>query len=484
MKKPLTLLSALMLSACVATPPTTPQVSQVEQSGLGLTGYAASHYARDWWKAFNDPQIDRLAAQVMAGNPTLASALARMRAAQAELAVNQAQDLPQVTLDGSEQRTLFSKNYIIPPPYGGSYRWFGSLAANFSWNLDFWGKQAALIERARNTAEAAALDAEAAKLALSGAFAQAYINLLLNYQNGEIADATVAERAEILKISQGRFEAGLENASAVEQAKSLLSIAKADQLRYAAAREMDVHAIAALAGQGAGAYETITRPNANLDVTLPLPEKLPADLLARRPDILAARARVEAAVEGRTAAHAAFYPDINLAALAGFQAIGLSNLLTGDSFTMGIGPAIHLPIFDAGKLKADYARATADLDQSVADYNDAVLNAVRQTADAMTQVKSLAAQRQQQQDAVTSAQRAFQIAEDRYRSGLDTQLPMLTAEATLLQARQALAGVTAQGAQQRITLLLTVGGGFEPAPAIAAKADTNLRIAKQDTRHD
>ncbi len=104
----------------------------------------------------------------MAGNPTLASALARMRAAQAELAVNQAQDIPQVTLDGGEQRTLFSKNSIIPPPYGGSYRWYGSLAANFSWNLDFWGKQAALIERARNTAEAAALDAEAAKLALSG----------------------------------------------------------------------------------------------------------------------------------------------------------------------------------------------------------------------------------------------------------------------------------------------------------------------------
>jgi NodT family efflux transporter outer membrane factor (OMF) lipoprotein len=270
----------------------------------------------------------------------------------------------------------------------------------------------------------------------------------------------------------------------VEQAKSLLSIAKADQLRYASAREMDIHAIAALAGQGADAYETITRPNANLDVTLPLPQKLPADLLARRPDILAAKARVEAAVQGRTAAHAAFYPDINLVALAGFQAIGLSNLLTGDSFTMGIGPAIHLPIFDAGKLKADYARATADLDQSVAEYNGAVLNAVRQTADAMTQVKSLAAQRAQQQDAVTSAQRAFQIAEDRYRSGLDTQLPMLTAEATLLQARQALAGVTAQGAQQRITLLLTVGGGFEPVPAVAAKTDSNPRIAKQDIRHD
>jgi NodT family efflux transporter outer membrane factor (OMF) lipoprotein len=475
MRKPLALLSALLLSACVATPPTTPQVAQVKQADMGLTGDAAPHFPREWWKAFNDPQVDRLAAQVIANNPTLAGALARMRAAQAELAVNRAEDLPQVTLDGSEQRTLFSDRYIIPPPYGGTYRWYGSLTTNLSWNLDFWGKQAALIAQARGTAEAAALDAEAAHLALSGAFAQTYIDLLLNYQNGDIADATVAERTEILKISQGRFDAGLENGSAVAQAKSLLSLAKADQLRYAAAREMDIHAIAALAGQGADAYATITKPNPNLDVALPLPDRLPADLLARRPDILAARARVEAAVQGREAAHADFYPDINLAALAGFQAIGLSSLLTGGAFTMGIGPAIHLPIFDAGKLRAQYARSTADLDLSVADYNGAVVNAIKQTADAMTQVKSLAAQRVQQQDAVTNALRAFQIAQERYRSGLDTQLPMLTAESTLLQARQALAAVVSQGTQQRITLLLTVGGGFEPFDA---------KIAKQDAAHD
>jgi NodT family efflux transporter outer membrane factor (OMF) lipoprotein len=463
-KKSGALLSTLLLTACVDAPPTTPQVARIEQASLGLTGEAAPHAPRDWWKAFDDPQVDRLAASVLANNPTLASALARMRAAQAELAVNRADDRPQVSLNGSEQRTLFSQNYIIPPPFGGSYSWYGALSADLNWNLDFWGKQAALIEKARDTATAAALDAEAAHLALSGAFAQAYINLLLNYQYGDIADATIAERSEILKITQGRFNAGLENGSAVEQAKSLLSIAKADQLRFAAAREMDIHAIAALAGQGADIYQTITRPHPNLDVALPLPQKLPADLLARRPDILAAKARVEAAVKGREAAHADFYPDINLAAMVGFQSLGLSNLLTGNSFTMGIGPAIHLPIFDAGKLRAQYARSTADLDLAVSDYNGAVLGAIKQTADAMTQVASLAAQRTQQQDAVNSAERAFRIAEDRYRSGLATQLPMLTAEATLLQARQALVGVVAQGAQQRITLMLTVGGSFEPAP--------------------
>lgn len=144
---------------------------------------------------------------------------------------------------------------------------------------------------------------------------------------------------------------------------------------------------------------------------------------------------------------------------------------------MGIGPALHLPIFDAGKLKAQYAHATADLDSSVADYNGAVVNAVKQTADAMTEVRSLAAQRGQQEDAVKSASRAYEIARERYRSGLSTQLPMLTAEATLLQARQELAAVVAEGAKQRITLLLTVGGGFEPP------TDPGAQIAK-DVRHD
>ncbi|HVW75768.1 MAG TPA: TolC family protein, partial [Rhizomicrobium sp.] len=101
MRKPLALLSALMLSACVATPPTDPQVKQVEQASLGLTGAPAPHAPVDWWKAFHDPQIDRLAQSVMANNPTLAGALARLRSAQAELAVNQAQNLPQVNLEGS-----------------------------------------------------------------------------------------------------------------------------------------------------------------------------------------------------------------------------------------------------------------------------------------------------------------------------------------------------------------------------------------------
>jgi len=471
MKKALASLPALALTACVATPPTTPQVTQLSSNTLGLSGPAAPQFPDQWWTAFHDPQVDRLAGLVVKDNPTLAVAIARIRAAQSQYAVAETGDLPQVNLDGLEQRYLFSKDYIYPPPYGGTYRWFGQLAANFSWNLDFWGKQKALMAGAGDSADAAMLDAEAARLVLSGAFAQTYINFYLAYVDGGIADQTLAERQEILVLTQNRFNAGLENASAVEQAKALVALARVDQQRYAAQREMDVHAIAALAGEGASGYGEITRPTPDLDAALPLPMTLPADILGRRPDILAARARVDAAAKGREAAHADFYPDINLAALAGFQAIGLSNLFTGNSFTMGVGPALHLPIFDAGKIRAQYAGATAGLDIAVADYNGAVLNAIKQTADAMTQVKYLAGERADQQAALDSAARAFALAEERYKDGLSDQIPMLTAEAILLQARQAMAGLVAEAATQRVTLLLSVGGGFN-------LSDTN--IAKQD----
>lgn len=485
MKKPLALLAALLLAGCVSAPTTTPQVSQVAPGKLGLGGPAAAQFPDEWWKAFHDPQVDRLAAMTLASNPTLQGALARIRAAQAELSVARADDLPQVNLDGQDQRELFSKKYIFPPPYGGEYQWFGQVEANLSWNIDFWGKQAAIIARARDNAKAAALDAAAARLALSGALAETYINLLLAYEDSDIADETVAERQGILDLTQGRYNAGLENESAVEQAKALLALARADEKRTLAQRDLDVHAIAALTGQGAAAYASITRPEPNLDTALPLPKELPADLLSRRPDILAAEARVEAAAKGREAAHADFYPNINLAAFAGFQAIGLSTLFSGGSFTYGAGPAIHLPIFDAGKIRADYAGATADLDNAVEAYNGTVLDAVRQTADAMTQVASLESQRGDQQAALDSATRSFALAQTRYRTGLSDQIVMLNAESTLLTAREQMAALIANSTIQRVTLLLSIGGGFTPRgddgvtkAAAATRASAKTDIAK------
>jgi len=451
---------ALPLAGCVAAPATPPPQREIASGSLGLDGPPAPQLQPDWWKAFNDQQLDRLVEQVLANNPTLQSALARIRAAEAEVSSAQALQYPNINIDGSDSYELVSKNFVYPTRYGGTWQWVGDVQARLRWSLDFWGKQAALIERARNAREAASLDASAARLALAGQFAQSYVALLLAWQNIDIARETVAERQTILDLTQSRVAAGLENEASLEQAKALLAMSRMDVRRTEAQRDIGVHAIAALIGRGADAYPSITRPAAAVDNALPLPEHLPADLLSRRPDITAAQMRIKVAMAGREAAHADFYPNIDLTAALGFQAIGISNLINGDSLTAGVGPAIHLPVFDAGRIRAQYARATADLDAAIADYNGTVVGAVRQTANALTEVASLADQRQQQKLALDSAARAFDLAKERYRLGLSGQIPMLTAEATLLEARRQMAALVAEATNQRVTLLLSLGGGL------------------------
>ena len=453
---------ALPLVGCVDAPPTTPSQTEIASQTLGLSAEPAPQPAGDWWKAFNDPQLNGLVSKLLANNPSLQSALARIRAAEAQLSTERALYYPNINIDSTETRELVSNDYLYPRPFGGSWQWVGDTEARFRWSLDFWGKQEAQIERARSASQAAALDASAARLALAGMFAQSYVQLLLAWQNIDIAHETVAERQTILDLTQSRVKAGLENEASLEQAKALLAMSRMEVRRSEAQRDMAVHASAALIGEGARAYPDIVRPAAVVENALPLPEHLPVDLLARRPDILAAHARILAAMHGREAAHADFYPDIDLAAAIGFQSIGLDKIFSGQALVAGVGPAIHLPVFDAGRIRAQYARATADLDAAVADYNGTVVSAVRQTSDALTQVESLADERQQQQLALDSAARAFDLAKERYRLGLSGQIPMLTAEATLLSARQQMAALIAQAAVQRVTLLLAVGGGFEP----------------------
>lgn len=452
----------LCLAGCNAPPVTPPEVAEIQPDSLGLDRAAAPSAIAAWWTLFHDPQADRLAAQMLKANPTLQVAMARIRAARAELAAAGAERRPQINLDGQIQETLLSDEYVLPAPYGGSWREVGDIQARMTWALDFWGRQQALIAKASSLAEARTLDAMAARLALAGAFAQAYIGLLTAWQDIDIAHGTLAERQTILTLTQSRADSGLENEAALDQARALVAAAEVDVMALEAQRDRAIHALAALTGQGAAAYDGIGRPAAVLDAALPLPTALPADLLSRRPDILAARARIAAALHGREAAHADFYPNIDLTAALGVQAVGLGNLFGASALTTGIGPAIHLPLFDAGKLKAQYALAGSELDIAVGQYNETVLDAVKQVADALTDTRSLQARRQRQQVVLDSATHALQLAEERYRLGLSDQILVLTAESLVSQARRQMAALDAGLATQRVTLFLAVGGGADP----------------------
>jgi NodT family efflux transporter outer membrane factor (OMF) lipoprotein len=471
----LILLLSSSLAACVSAPSTTPSQVALKSDALGLGAAPTPEIADQWWKAFGDPQLDTLIAQAFAGNPSLAAAMARLRAAQSELASNTAATYPQLTADGNEMRERFSGNYIIPPPYGGTTQWIGTVQANLSYSLDLFGKEQNQIDRAGAAANAAGLDATAARLLLAGSVTQSYIALSRAYVLADIAQEDVKQREGVFSLTGGRVRAGLDTLASQKQAEALLAIARENLIRANANRDLAVHQIAALIGRGADAYN-ITRPKLD-EAALALPTTLPADLLARRADIAAAHARINAAFSGREVARKAFYPDINLLGVAGWAAIGLGPMFSASALQYGGGAAVHLPIFDAGKIRADYAGATAGLDEAVADYNQTIVNAVKQAADDVTELRTIQDQAAQQRTALAAAESSFDLTTRRYRSGLNPQQNVLDSEATLIQARRQFAALAADTASARVSLLMAMGGGFD-------SAKSNFTKTSQDTSHE
>jgi NodT family efflux transporter outer membrane factor (OMF) lipoprotein len=451
----------VLLTGCISAHYAAPQEKALDSPAeLGLSPVHAPLTEDEWWNAFQDPQLDRLLRGAQANNPTLAQALARVRAAQAEAATVGAGVWPSISYDAVETRKRFSGNDPIPPSYAGTRRWQGSEGLNLSWDLDFWGRQTALIRQANNRSDAAAFDSAAAKLAIAGAVVRSYLNLDRAYALADIAERAEQQRLEILAITQRRFNAGVDTKVELRQAEGAAADARVDLTQIRSERDRIVHLLAALSGQGATAHHSIERPRLQADAVLLIPDSLPFDLLARRPDVLAAHSRIVSAGAGLAAAKAAFYPDVNLLAFAGTSAIGVDNLFHGASRTYGAGPALHLPIFDAGKLRALYRGSAAGVDFAVTSYNQTVLEAVQQTADQLSDIVALDAGLEQQQQSLDAAEEAFRLATKRYKAGLTTYLTVLTTETEVLAARQRRVGLLSAREIARVTLLIDVGGDF------------------------
>jgi NodT family efflux transporter outer membrane factor (OMF) lipoprotein len=451
---------AVALAGCVTPPKTEPQLHPISSESVGLGTSTAPVIEENWWQQYGDPQFDRLVTTALERNPTLQQTLARLRAAQAQVRFAAAQRWPDVTLNAQEQRSRLPEEYMIPAPFGGGTYWSGQLLANLSWDIDFFGRQAALINQARATEAAARLDAAAARLATTVALTRTYLDLSRAIALADIAQRSVVQRERILDITRKRISSGLDTNVELREAEAAVPQAHLARLQAEAAREMAIHRLAALIGEGAGSYEHIGPPTLDLEAALSVPGELPADLLGRRPDVLAARARVEAATSQRAAARAAFYPNVNLSAFAGFQAIGLNNLLDSRNRTFGAGPAISLPLFDAGRLKSQFDTATALVDEAVSDYNNVVLTAVQEVADQLSQLNYTARQLQQARATLDAAEEAYRLAQKRYEAGLANYLSVLTTETQVLNARTTFVDILHQQALARVSLLLAVGGDF------------------------
>jgi NodT family efflux transporter outer membrane factor (OMF) lipoprotein len=469
------LLGAVLLAAlsgCVdrsgwkAAPELAPAQLTASRALAGTPVDAASWPVDGWWRGYGDPQLDALVAEAIAGSPSLVVAEARLRAAQGQALAVGALKLPNVALDAEATRQRYPENGLYPPPYAGNYYNDGRVAFDLSYDIDFWGRNRALLASARSGVDAAEADRAAARLALAVAVVRGYVQLDLWYALLDVANDQLKQQTSIMELTQQRVDAGLENVARVKQSESNLALARAGIAAAQASIDLARNQLAALAGAGPDRGQSLARPRLTAPSTIALPTALPADLLGRRPDVAAARAQVQGAAQGVKAAEADFYPNVNLAAFAGLQSIGLDKLFEGSAAIVGATPALSLPLFNRRQLRGALEARQAQFDASVGQYNQTVLDAVHDVADVVTNWRALERESAEQQTAVAAAQRAYDLTTERYRAGLDNYLTVLSTENQLLLTHAVGAELAAQRLTFSVNLVRALGGGYTPpAPA-------------------
>ena len=461
-------LLALALSGCVdrggwqATPQLAPQTLGLSHTVADSQVEPAAWPADGWWRTYGDLQLDALIDEALAGSPSLATAQARLRAAQGQAVAAHAARLPTTTVSAEADRQRYPQDYLFPPPYGGGYVNNGRAALDLSWDLDFWGRNRALLAAARSGVAAAEADRAAARLALAVAVVQAYIQLDLQYALLDVTNDNLQQQQSILELTQQRVSAGLENGARVKQAEGQVALTRAGVAYVEGSIELARNQLADLVGAGPDRGAQLTRPRLAPPASIALPSMLPAELLGRRPDVAAARAQVESAGHAVKAAEADFYPNVNLTAFAGFQSIDLSQVFEPANRILGAGAAVSLPVFNRGTLRGALLAHQAQVDQSVAQYNQTLLDAVREVADVVTNWRALERETREQQSALADAQRSYDLTSERYRAGLDNYLSVLSSQNQLLLAQ----GLGAELAARRLTfsvdLVRALGGGYVP----------------------
>ena len=456
----------LALAGCADMSGIDPHAQLRQPDSLGLPTASTvvklpSPVASDWWHAWGDPQLDRLVKQALQDNPSLKIAQTRLARALAVTDVADAALLPQVNGAFDATRQLYTRNGAIPAPLAGTIRESGTLQLSASWELDFFGKYRSALDAALGTAQAAEADAQAARVLLSANVVRSYTQLVRLQEQLGVAERTLAQRQETLVLVQDRVKAGLDTRLELHQSEGGLPEARQQIESLKEQMALTRNALGALVGAPQAAQDIQVPPLAALRPTS-LPTEIPANLLGQRADIAAARWRVEAAGKDVVNAKTQFYPNVNLVAFAGFSSIGLGRLLESGSQQWGVGPALRLPIFEGGRLRAQLRTRTSDLDAAVESYNASVLDAVRDVADQVASSQSISKQQAEQRQAQSAAEGAYAIAVQRYKAGLGNYLQVLTAESTVLAQRRQSVDLAARALDVQVGLARALGGGYVP----------------------
>ena len=408
-----TVLFSATLAACAPDPGPRAPLSTAEGFAIArsIDGAADPNAAASpvWWKDYGDPQLAALIEEGLAGNPDLAAAAARMREAEAEVEQSGAALMPAVATQGSINavRQHFDLDNLPSDIHSAlPHAWTsqGGAALQMNYQIDFFGRNHAALAAATSEAKAAQMETDAARLQISTGVALAYAEVVRLEGDKRSAVETVALREATARLVRQRVDRGLETKGLSAQADSEYDSAKADLAVVDGELTRARHVLAALLGKGPDRGLEIVVPRDKLLARHVLPASASLDLVGRRPDLAAARLRVEAAAKRIDVAHADFYPNVNLLALAGFQTLGLQSLGGGSVAFGQVGPAVSLPIFSGGRLEGAYHAAEADYDEAVAAYNQTLTLAIRDVANAVSDRQSLETQRAQTERALAEVE--------------------------------------------------------------------------------
>jgi NodT family efflux transporter outer membrane factor (OMF) lipoprotein len=414
-----------------------------------------------WWQGYGDPQLTALIEEGLKASPDVATATARYRRAAGVVQQAGAAGLPSLDLRGQAQLAKQSYNNGFPPQFlPQGWNDTGQIAASFNFDLDLWGKNRAALAAATSDHRAAAIDVHQAELLLATGIASAYVDLARLFAVRDVRRAELTIREGSLKLVSDRVRNGLDNRGSTAQSEAQAANARGALAEAEQGIAMRRHQLAMLIGAGPDRGLAIAPPALSLAPERGLPPGVTTDLIGRRPDVVAARERVEAAASRIKVARADFYPAVNLSALVGFQSLGLSNLLLGGSTFGNVGPAVSLPVFRGGALQGQYKGARATYDEAVATYDRTVLAAYQEAADAVTAQGAIARRLVEARTALTASTEAYSIARRRYEGGLSNYLDVLAVEDRLVQARTAMAELEAAARSADIALIRALGGGF------------------------
>ncbi len=424
---------------------------------------AAAWPSADWWRYFRSLRLDELMRQGQQGNFDLAAAMARVRQADAQVAIAGASLLPSLSGSAGATRSRASSSAGSSSSTKGTvkpvYTTSTNTLLNASYEIDFWGKNANTVNSAEAAAQASRFDQQTVVLTMQSGIATTYFDLLGAQERVRLAQESVVNSQSILAVFRDRLLAGTATSLDVAQQESVVATQRAAIPPLEQQIRQDFNALAVLVGRLPQEMELVPETLEMIGVP-PVAPGLPSELLIRRPDVQSAEASLRAANADIAVARAAWFPSISLTGQGGFQSVDLSKMMSHSSLLFSVGPTLSLPIFDAGRIAGTVEQKRARWDELAQTYRKAVVSAFSDVENALIAVEKTAEEVEAQKVSESTARRAFVIAQEQMAGGIVDVTSVLNTQKTLFSAQDALIQARLAHLQAVIGLYKAMGGGW------------------------